>query len=188
MWRPFVGAEKDGSTVVSPKDTERVMYGGWGGFDAPESSGSGRQKVSPEEMRERQFKGLRQIENGNALSQVLKDMSALCSRAELGPVGRWLEAINRGEEVRVVSIICPDYATRWVESEQRTVYTFDGLGSGIGLVAKRALEAHQALWRFLANLGKPARFVLAIADQEANESNCARVGVDRAEFLARLRL
>ena len=87
-----------------------------------------------------------------------------------------------------MSIICPDYATRWVESEQRTVYTFDGLGSGIGLVAKRALEAHQALWRFLTDLGKPARFVLAIADQEANEANCARVGVDRAEFLARLRL
>ncbi|HEY4505965.1 MAG TPA: hypothetical protein VJJ24_00720 [Candidatus Paceibacterota bacterium] len=112
----------------------------------------------------------------------------MSSKEAMGRVVRWLARAKEAGSV-IFAIVCPDYATRQTGNPAQPVeYTFDGLGGGIGLVAGRVAEALPALHRFGVEAELNTRFVVAIADYEASEENCRRVGLSREEFLARLRL
>ena len=124
-------------------------------------------------------------EVGNNLVQLMQEMEAIPpGKSEQKTIARLLR-----NEVEIVfcSVICPDYSTERQGDEIR--YTFNSLGDGIGIVTSRALEVHVSLAQFFANQGtnNQPRFTLAMADQEANDSNCLRVGLGREEFLKRLR-
>lgn len=102
----------------------------------------------------------------------------------------WWERVLAGEPATVVVAVCPDYATRETDDPMRPVaYTFDGLLSGIGHVARRALGALPTLWECFRMSGAGhVQFVVAMADCESDVAeNCRRVGVSRDEFLVRLR-
>jgi hypothetical protein len=93
----------------------------------------------------------------------------------------WFSRLLQGEPSTIVAGMCPDYQV--VDG----VYTFDELGSGIGLVAAKVLGAIQQLGPFVQKRKLPLRVVVAMADHEAdNEANCQRVGLTRAEFYGRL--
>lgn len=128
---------------------------------------------------------------GVALARALVDLPIAYPPLQVvDAVREWWQRALRGEPTTVVVPVCPDYATRDTGDPARPVaYTFDGLGTGIGHVARRALGALPKLWEcFRANGASHVRFVVAIADGEADaEDNCRRVGVTRAEFLDRLR-
>ncbi|MCE9643154.1 MAG: hypothetical protein K8Q97_02385 [Candidatus Andersenbacteria bacterium] len=92
-----------------------------------------------------------------------------------------------GKEIVLAGAFCPDYA--YVETGNPLVpyqYTFDGLGEGVGLVARQFARIIPGLSRFFAGLGLKHRFVIGIGDFEADsEVVLQRVGVDRQEFIRR---
>ncbi|MCX6784636.1 MAG: hypothetical protein NTV81_01720 [Candidatus Komeilibacteria bacterium] len=92
-----------------------------------------------------------------------------------------------GEEVVLASVICPDYGyvpTGNIATPYR--YTFDSLGSGIGLVAQQVVRLLPPLVEFFREAGIKHRVVLAIGDFERNSPEiCRRVGCDQVEFLNR---
>lgn len=95
----------------------------------------------------------------------------------------WLGRALAGEPSTIFSPVCPDYE---IGPDGR--YTFDTLRDGVGLVARRVQLALPALWQFCQAYRLPVTFVVAMGDSEAeNPANCARVGLTRDEFIARLR-
>ncbi|MBI4087732.1 MAG: hypothetical protein HY434_02800 [Candidatus Liptonbacteria bacterium] len=122
---------------------------------------------------------------GGGLTKLLRELGAIApGKYEQKTIARLLGA---GKNISFLSVVCPDYATREEKGTMR--YTFDSLGEGVGVVAGRALEVHARLAKFFAEHEASARvsFTLAMADQEASEENCGRVGIDRDEFTRRLR-
>src|SRR3989344_158250 len=97
------------------------------------------------------------------------------------------ESGARGEEITFAGAFCPDYAYEETGNTQVPYrYTFDGLGTGVGLVARQFARIIPELSRFFTGLGIPHRFVISIGDFEADaESVLQRVGVDRVEFIRR---
>jgi len=104
-------------------------------------------------------------------------------------VGNWFERALSGEKCTILSPVCPDYATRETNDQScPRIYTFDGLGSGIGYVAQRALFVLPFLWEFFKEKKVDVEFVVAIADFEGDsDETCQRVGITREEFYSRLR-
>lgn len=108
--------------------------------------------------------------------------------ADLHRLGLWLAKGIRGERLTLVSPVCPDYACTPGESRQYR-FTFEGVGSGVGLAAARLFEslpALLALW--VDELGLPiVQHHVLLGDFEAfSTKNCERVGLTQAEFLDRL--
>lgn len=101
----------------------------------------------------------------------------------ISALASWLKRALDGAPSTIVSVVCPDYT---VDPATRR-YTFDGLHDGIGLVATRVLEVLPAIAQYTKRYKLHVNFVVAIADFEASEATCARVGVTREEFIARLR-
>lgn len=102
----------------------------------------------------------------------------------LNSTADWLVSATAGAESDFFLFVCPDWAT------QQGRYTFSGLGTGVGLVAQRALNALPHLWRFCQESGiANPRFTVAIGDFEGDsEAACSRIGIDSAEFRYRCRL
>lgn len=92
-----------------------------------------------------------------------------------------------GETVHLVGAFCPDYSYEETGDPQIPYrYTFDGVGTGVGLVAQQFLRILPELSRFLAERGIDHRFVLGIGDFESDqEAILEQVGVDREEFIER---
>lgn len=102
-------------------------------------------------------------------------------------VGSVLKRGMAGEEIVVTGAFCPDYAYEQTGDPNLPYrYTFDGLGTGIGLVAQQFARVIPPLSRLLTGFGVKHRIVLGIGDFEADaESVLARVGCDYAEFVRR---
>jgi hypothetical protein len=97
-------------------------------------------------------------------------------------IAKWLETALTGVESVIFSPTCP----AWTVDPQTQRYTFDGLDDGVGLVASRVLAALPEFSRFCQAHGLNVRFIVAIGDFEATEQSCTKLGISRAEFLARL--
>lgn len=101
----------------------------------------------------------------------------------------WIKRGQAGQPLTIVSPVCPDY-----EVEDGTAakhrFTFRGLGSTAGLTARRIFATFVPLGKFLREeLGLEVSHVICPGDFEglSDEVN-ARMGIDRAEFMARLEL
>lgn len=108
---------------------------------------------------------------------------------EIDEIGGWLRKGLDGEELTIFTPICPDYA--YEETGDPCVpyrVTFDGLGSGIGIVAGRALVALPLFVGQLRECGLRVRSVVGSGDFEAfSAANLARLRLTEQEFLDKLR-
>lgn len=90
-----------------------------------------------------------------------------------------------GEEITLVSPVCPDYG--YVRVRDRYRYTFNDLRDGIGLVAGRVIGVLPGLQDLLAKYGIRSRIVIAAGDFEGmDEATVARVCETRTSFRAKL--
>ena len=99
----------------------------------------------------------------------------------------WVERGLSGEPLTVVSPICPDYKAHNVG---RNVYryTFDGVGDGIGVVAKRLIMTLPKVQKIFSELGLKVRYMVALGDFEAFSAETRdRVGLDEPELRKRFR-
>lgn len=124
---------------------------------------------------------------GRDMANIMRKMKAIPpSKQEQKAILRRLHGSQNGIPLEIVSIVCPDYATQSVGGVAK--YTFDGLGDGIGLVAERALEVHLRMHEFSQKKGLLFNFVIAIADQEADDNTTLRrVNLTKDEFVSQMR-
>ncbi len=135
-------------------------------------------------------KPLLQRKEGDEFAKILIDFPiAYPPISVMDRVGEWLERALKGERSTILTPVCPDYETVETGDPRRPrIYTFTGLGEGIGYVAQRALKTLPALWNFFRERGTKVSFVVAIGDFEADsEETCHHVGVTRDDFIWRLR-
>jgi hypothetical protein len=102
---------------------------------------------------------------------------------------RWIEKGRRGEQLSIVSPVCPDYSA--TEGESRKFrFTFDSVGTGAGLACLRLFQSLTALHKlFINTLGLPKiEHHVLVGDFEAfSAQNCERVGLRTEDFVKRLR-
>ena len=90
-----------------------------------------------------------------------------------------------GEEITLISPVCPDYG--YVRYKNRYRYTFDQLNDGIGLVAGRILNTLPRLRELLTRHGIRSKVVIAAGDFEGfDEATVARVKETRMTFLKKV--
>ncbi len=95
-----------------------------------------------------------------------------------------------GKKLIITGLFCPDYDYREVNDPTRPdvkyEYTFNSVGSGVGLVAKQIQRILPHLTDFLDKYGIIYEVVLGIGDFEANSSEILEsVGVSYKEFISR---
>ncbi len=117
------------------------------------------------------------------LSRILERRDvATPSEEELDRVVQWLERGLAGEQLTMVTPVCPDYEAKEVASNLYR-YTFDKLGSGIGVVAKRFLGILPLLDEVFRSVGVDVRFIVAIGDFEGfSEETLQRIGLSSDRF------
>jgi hypothetical protein len=122
----------------------------------------------------------------DALGRLLKEKSFFVPPAEyIPPIADLLLRGLKGEEIVLVSPVCPDYG--FVPHGNGYRYTFDGLGKGVGLVAGRVVGVLPALQDLLWNHRIKSRVVVAAGDFEGlDQATLARVGETRTTFRRKL--
>ena len=98
----------------------------------------------------------------------------------------WIRAGINGDQLTVITGLCPDYEAKRVGSYFYR-YTFDALGSGIGVTSKRYLDALPTVFATFEKIGINVRYIAAIGDFEAfPEANLKRMKLTEEEFISRL--
>ena len=97
----------------------------------------------------------------------------------------FLESVRRNKEpLDFVCPVCPDYS--YVAKEGgRYEYTFKELGSGIGLVATRAVNNVKVILSFAEQIKlekKHLNMSILVGDFEANEQNCISLNESQSSF------
>lgn len=98
------------------------------------------------------------------------------------------EGLSKGGSLSIVSPTCPDYSSH-INRGQRE-YDFESLGTGLGLAGETLLEAVVVLKGALDGCGiNRIDYTIIMADVEADDPEILqRVGLDKREFLSRLRI
>ena len=99
----------------------------------------------------------------------------------------WFRRGLAGERLTVVSPVCPDYETvDGVAAKHR--FTFNGLGTGIGVTAARLLRSLPQLRKlFDGAFGLDCRYLVCPGDFEGfSRANTERLGISEAEFVVRV--
>lgn len=127
-------------------------------------------------------------ENGTKLAQVLFACKMVIPFPKMARLlAKAIHTGQHGGEVVLTGAFCPDYAYEETGNPQLPYrYTFDGLGSGVGLVAQQFVRILPFVHAFLNELGVRHRIVLGIGDFEADsQAVLERVKLNRQEFMAR---
>ncbi len=121
---------------------------------------------------------------GQAFAQFIIEMGCVVPEREIvTAIAGWLRRGISGEELVLFSGVCPDYTTVIDPVTGRERYTFDQLGCGVGLVARRVQRALPQFNRFFEGHGIQIRYIVGIGDFEADSpATCERVGLTRAAF------
>ena len=100
----------------------------------------------------------------------------------------WLQAGLRGEKLNIFSLACPDYSTEPTNNPKCPYrHTFNSVGSGIGLIARRVLDALPILTDALKKMGIEVSSTLAMADYEIlSKNNLQRLNLSQIEFYNRI--
>lgn len=128
--------------------------------------------------------------HGLKLGQLLYDLQMILPDAATSTLLRTvLEKGMSGEEIVIVGAFCPDYAYEETGDPNLPYrYTFEGLGTGVGLVAQQFGRVIPSLSRFFTGMGVRHKIVLGIGDFEADsEAVLRRVKCDRETFVDRCR-
>ena len=122
------------------------------------------------------------------LRAVLAQAEIIAPEAEVfADVLAWVRRGLAGQPLTIVSPVCPDYAVEDGTAAKHR-FTFRDLGSTAGLTARRIFATFAPLGKFLREeLGLDVHHVICPGDFEGlSEEANARMGIDRAEFMARL--
>ena len=108
-------------------------------------------------------------------------------------INQLIKVISRGlegEKVIITGAFCPDYTYEPTgDPEVPYRYTFDSVGSGVGLVAQQFVRTVPHLHAFFKAFGIKHKFIFGIGDFEANSDDVLqRVGLSREEFILRCML
>ncbi len=97
---------------------------------------------------------------------------------------------NKDNDLHIIGPVCPDYS--YVNTKDgRYRYTFESIGNGIGLVAKKAIINFSILDRLSKDLvanGLNLKFKILIGDFEANEKNLEALNESKSSFLKKVSL
>lgn len=127
-------------------------------------------------------------ETGRALGELLYALKMILPDQRIADLtAAAMRRATVGRPLVLAGAFCPDYAYEETNDPNLPYrYTFDGLGTGIGLVAQQFARVIPPLSAFLREQGIPHRIVLGIGDFEADaESILRRVGCDYDEFVRR---
>lgn len=98
----------------------------------------------------------------------------------------WIRSGLDGRQLTVITGLCPDYEAKKVGSYFYR-YTFDNLGTGIGVTSKRYLDALPTVFSTFEAIGINVRYIAAIGDFEAYPTaNLERMKLSEQEFINRL--
>lgn len=126
----------------------------------------------------------------SSLANLMEDLEVLYPDLDtMEHIVTWLQKGLQGEPLTLFSPTCPDYSVEKVENSSYPYqYTFNELGSGIGIVAKRILEALPSLDKFFRDHSLNVTPIVAMCDFEAlDESNLRRLKLTTEEFLGKVR-
>jgi hypothetical protein len=100
----------------------------------------------------------------------------------------WLNAGLRGETLYIFSLACPDYSAEATGDPQCPFrHTFNEVHSGIGLIARRILDAIPVIKQSLAKFNIDFIPILAMADYEIlPDANLKTLKISSDEFLKRI--
>lgn len=108
------------------------------------------------------------------------------SRETMAQIKEWFTKGKNGQVLTIFTVVCPDYSYESTCGAIR--YTFESLGDGVGLVAKRILEILPDVTGFLKSQNIDIVIKVALADTEVlSESNLKRLGLCADEFLERVK-
>ena len=100
----------------------------------------------------------------------------------------WFHRGLRGDQLTILSPVCPDYShIKMGRGLYR--FTFESLGSNVGVTAKKLVEHHKTLKSFFDQFGFDVRYIAAIGDFEALSSeNLVRMRLNKTQFIKKLKL
>lgn len=125
----------------------------------------------------------------SSLAQLLEDIQAISPDVlDMEKIVGWLEKGLQGEPLTLFSPVCPDYSVEKLkEGPIFYRYTFNELGSGVGLVAKHLLKILPFLSKTFKKYSLKVTIIVGVGDFEAaNLSNVRKVNLTFEEFLSRL--
>ncbi|QJE03670.1 hypothetical protein HH212_26575 (plasmid) [Massilia forsythiae] len=110
------------------------------------------------------------------------------SDTDIANLERWIAKGLSGAPLTIVSPVCPDYSATKGETRKYR-FTFESVGTGVGLSCGRIFESLAALRRLFADLGLTnVTHHMYVGDFEAfNAENAKRVGLSTAAFVERNR-
>jgi hypothetical protein len=109
---------------------------------------------------------------------------ASLARDNLESLLRWLDRGRDGEEVTIVSPVCPDYSVERADDRQHR-YTFDRLNGGIGPMAARLYGSLSALHTLFSDRLRVPHFkhCFCVCDFDGfYENNLLRLSVTEGQF------
>ncbi len=132
-------------------------------------------------------------EDGYRLGQLLYEQRMLIPDPTMARLlAGVLQRGKNGEKVYILGAFCPDYAYESTGDPNLPYrYTFDGLGTGVGLVAQQFARVTRPISQFLTSIGVNHHFVYGIGDFEADSVNILKrvIGCeDYGEFVRRCSL
>lgn len=130
-------------------------------------------------------------DDGYRLAQLMHDLRMLIPDQTMGQLlHSVLQCGRNGETIHILGAFCPDYAYEATGDPGLPYrYTFDGLNTGVGLVAQQFARVTRPLSQFFTSLGIKHQFVYGIGDFEADSGDIlTRVGCDYPEFVRRCTL
>lgn len=99
----------------------------------------------------------------------------------------WVQCGRGGQQLTVISVVCPDYAVE-ATADGQFRYTFGTINAGIGVAGRRIFRSLSSVDRFLRDqLGLTAlSYEVYVGDFEGfSEQNLTRVGISEREFEAK---
>lgn len=126
----------------------------------------------------------------------LKTISALMEEMEIvypnernmQQIVYWLLTGLSGQILTIFSPVCPDYSVEATGNSHCPYrHTFNELGNGLGLIAKRILDVLPVFVKNLNQCGIKTEIIVGLGDFEAfSETNLKRLKITQEEFLNRL--
>ena len=120
---------------------------------------------------------------------LMEDIQALYpDNTNMEGIVSWLYNGLQGRPLTIFSAVCPDYSVEKTGDPQCLYkHTFNELGSNIGLVAQRILDALPRFENFFKQYNIKVTPIIAMGDFEAYaEDNLKRLNISNSEFLSRL--
>lgn len=125
-----------------------------------------------------------------AIEKFMQDAQAIYpDEIYMCKIVEWVRKAISDHSTTIFIHTCPDYEAEPINNlKQMYRHTFNSLGSGIGQIAKRALNLLPNLKLLLKELNINPKVIVSIADYEAfSEQTLARMNLTKNEFLARVR-